>query len=270
MPTISAGQQVVCEVKQDAKKSFGLSILKGVDYEGVKREGFVVSSLSPNGLGAASGIQLGDAILTCNGVEVTGQDPLFKQLKGIEDGATVTFAVDRVPTGTPVVGPTVQELVKPATDASSPFHSGKMVKHPLGRQERKGLFACCGVGVLEDVMVTEAVSREIQTAEAAAQARKAAAAEAAKNPLSLTVANDKKRSFGFAILKGVDYEGVKKEGFVVSSVAQDGLAAEAKMKLGDVLLSVDGVEVTGEATLFKQLKQIADGATVTFSVAMRA
>ena len=106
-------------------------------------------------------------------------------------------------------------------------------------------------------------------ADAADKVRIAAAEEAVKNAITLTVTNDKGKSFGISILKGVDYQGIKQEGFVVSNLSPDGLAAAAGVKVGDRLLAVNEVEIIGQDPLFKQLKTIADGAKVHIKVAAR-
>ena len=54
------------------------------------------SSTPPLTLGPgakAAGVNVGDRLLAVNEVEVTGQEALFKQLKGIADGANVAIKV---------------------------------------------------------------------------------------------------------------------------------------------------------------------------------
>jgi len=270
MPTlIRESEQLALTVLKDNKKSFGISVLKGVDYEGVKRDGFCVATVAPTGLAAIAKVNVGDVLLSVDGQEVTSQDALFKQLKDIPDGKEVVFTVNRVKEATPPTSPMTERSAK-----GLDFVSGARVPHPLGKKKppaSRGLFACCGAPAdeIEIMMVTELEAAKILEAAVAEKDRLAAAAEAAKNPLSLTVVNNKKSSFGLSILQGVNYEGVKVEGFCVSNVSPGGLAASAGLMVGDVLISVDGEPVTGQEALFKQLKGIADGATVTFAVSAR-
>ena len=77
--------------------------------------------------------------------------------------------------------------------------------------------------------------------------------------LTIQVTNDENKSFGISI-------GGKKGEFKVQNMSPDGLAASAGMKLGDVLLSVDGIEVTGQDALFAHLNKASNGAIVVFTV----
>lgn len=52
----------------------------------------------------------------------------------------------------------------------------------------------------------------------------------------------------------------------MSSISASGLATAAGLQQGDVLLSVNGVAVTGQEALYKQFRSFPDGATVTFSI----
>ena len=110
-------------------------------------------------------------------------------------------------------------------------------------------------------MLVGAAAGRAEKADVAEQ-RRAEAALAAAAPSTermtreFTVTNDTKQSFGLA-LTGKNR---------VSSISPTGLAAAAGVQQGDVLLSVNGVEVTDQAKLFKQFRSIANGTTVTFSV----
>ena len=113
----------------------------------------------------------------------------------------------------------------------------------------------------EVFMLCAAAAGRAEKADVAEQ-RRAEAALAAAAPSTermtreFTVTNDTKQSFGLA-LTGKNR---------VSSISPTGLAAAAGVQQGDVLLSVNGVEVTDQAKLFKQFRSIANGTTVTFSV----
>ncbi len=55
----------------------------------------LICNMAPDGLGHAAGLRVGDTLVSVDGVEVSHEEALFRMLRAVPHGQTVTFVVRR-------------------------------------------------------------------------------------------------------------------------------------------------------------------------------
>ena len=79
----------VTVTKQTSRQSFGLSV----------NSGNKIGNVSPSGLAVLAGLRKGDVLVSVDGDDtVKGEGALFKRLRKVKAGTSITFGVSRPPT----------------------------------------------------------------------------------------------------------------------------------------------------------------------------
>ena len=113
------------------------------------------------------------------------------------------------------------------------------------------------IGFLIAVILTNVMLQKLllESTSGSSSSRDNPATPMPERALTLTVTNDWKKSFGMSLV-----------GQGVYTLAPDGLAALAGLRVEDLVLRVDGEEIDSQDRLYDYFRSVAHGATVVFTI----